>query len=284
MSAHLLSTALHRAGITATVLAGHQQGLVTDATFMWARVERLDAAPLRQALDQHQVVIIPGGQAADQHGRPTWLGKNSSDLSAVLVAAALGAERCEVHSDVDGIYSADPNAVNGARLLSEVAYDVAALMSLYGAKVLHRRSVRTAKQHGITLVCRHNRAPFPSGTVIGSTGAPTASVVLNTKSTVLAYDTTAQANRAHSVFHTEGIDTVRLEDGPHLIIVGGYLDIERCQRTHDLPRARALGIPVTEITGSRAITHIADEPEQARRLAQKLHDALPEPTVGIRAL
>ncbi|MDQ0404330.1 MULTISPECIES: aspartate kinase [unclassified Streptomyces] len=283
-SAHLLATSLHRAGVTATVLAGHQQGLVTDSTFMWAKVEQLDAEPLRRALAEHQVVIVPGGQAADRQGRPTWLGKNSSDLSAVLVAAALGAERCEIHSDVDGVYSADPNAVSGARLLPEVTHDTAALMSLYGAKVLHRRSVRTAKQHGITLVCRHNRAPFPSGTVIGSEGGPAVGVVLNTKSQVLAYDTAAQADLAHSVFHTEGIDTVRLEDGPHLVVVGGYLDIERFQRLHELPAGRALGIPVTEITGSRATTHIADDPEQARQLAQKLHDALPGPTTGIRAL
>ncbi|MFI7344766.1 aspartate kinase [Streptomyces sp. NPDC049936] len=283
-SAHLLATALHREGVTATVLAGHQQGLVTDSTFMWAKVEQLDAAPLRRALTEHQVVIVPGGQAADRQGRPTWLGKNSSDLSAVLVAAALGAERCEIHSDVDGVYSADPNAVSGARLLPEVTHDTAALMSLYGAKVLHRRSVRTAKQHGITLVCRHNRAPFPSGTVIGSEGGPATGVVLNTKSQVLAYDTAAQADLAHSVFHAEGVDTVRLEDGPHLVVVGGYLDIEHFQRAHQLPAGRVLGIPVTEITGSRATTHIADDAEQAHRLAQKLHDALPGPSTGIRAL
>ncbi|MFB7497688.1 aspartate kinase [Streptomyces sp. NPDC056161] len=287
VSAHLLAAALHRVGLTATVLAGHQQGLVTDSTFMWAKVARLDAEPLRRAFDEHQVVIVPGGQAADAQGRPTWLGKNSSDLSAVLVAAALGADRVEIHSDVDGIYSADPNAVTGARLLPEVTYDTASLMSLYGAKVLHRRSVRTAKQHGIVLVCRHNRAPFPSGTVIGGDGAPAAGVVANTRSEVLAYDTAAAADLAHSVFHAEGIDTVRLEDGPHLVVVGGYLDVGRFQRMHDLPEARIVGIPVTEIIGSRATTHLAADAEQARQLAQKLHEALPEPlepAAGLRAL
>ncbi|GAA0917348.1 aspartate kinase [Streptomyces thermoalcalitolerans] len=282
VSAHLLATALHRVGLTATVLAGHQQGLVTDSTFMWAKVKHLDPQPLRRALDDHQVVIVPGGQAADAQGRPTWLGKNSSDLSAVLVAAALGADRVEIHSDVDGIYSADPNVVNGARLLPEVTYDTAALMSLYGAKVLHRRSVRTAKQHGITLVCRHNRPPFPAGTVISGKGAPAAGVVANTRSKVLAYATAAEADLAHSVFHAEGIDTVRIEDGPHLVVVGGYLDIDRFQRVHGLPQARVVGIPVTEITGSRATTHIADDAEQARQLAQKLHDALPEPEPAVR--
>lgn len=284
ISAHLLAAALHRGGVTATVLAGHQQGLATESTFMWAKVDHLDAAPLLRAFDEHQVVVVPGGQAADLQGRPTWLGKNSSDLSAVFVAAMLGADRCEIHSDVDGVYSADPNAISGAHLLPEVTYGAAALMSLYGAKVLHRRSVRTAKRHGITLVCRHNRAPFPTGTVISTVGAPATSVVLNTKSRVLAYRTATQADHAHSVFHTEGIDTVRLEDGPHLAIIGGYLDIDHFHRAHSLPRAHVLGIPVTEITGSQAITYIAPGLQQAQELAQKLHDALPTLTAGIRAL
>lgn len=284
VSSHLLAAALHRVGLTATVLAGHQQGLVTDSTFMWAKVERSDAEVLRRAFEEHQVVIVPGGQAADARGRPTWLGKNSSDLSAVLVAAALGADRVEIHSDVDGVYSADPNVVADARLIPEITHDTAALMSLYGAKVLHRRSVRTAKQHGITLICRHNRAPFASGTVISGKGAPAAGVVANTRSKVLAYGTETDADRAHSVFHSEGVDTVRLEDGPHLAVVGGYLDIDHFQQVHQLPHAREVGVLVTEINGSRATTHIADDAEHARALARKLHDALPVATPALHAL
>ncbi|WP_446047175.1 amino acid kinase family protein [Streptomyces olivaceus] len=284
VSAHLLAAALHREGLSATVLAGHQQGLVTDSTFMWAKVEQSDAEPLHRAFEEHQVVIVPGGQAADAQGRPTWLGKNSSDLSAVLVAAALGSDRVEIHSDVDGIYSADPNVVAGARLIPEMTYDTASLMSLYGAKVLHRRSVRTAQQHGITLICRHNKAPFASGTVISGEGAPAAGIVANTRSRVLSYATDVDADRAHSVFHSEGIDTVRLEDGPHLAVVGGYLDIDHFQQTHGLPHTRDVGVLVTEITGSRATTYIADDAEQARALARKLHDALPEPAAGLHVL
>ncbi|CAL9423699.1 amino acid kinase family protein [Streptomyces sp. enrichment culture] len=284
VSAHLLAAALHRAGVTAAVLAGHQQGLVTDSTFMWAKVERSDAEPLRRAFEEHQVVIVPGGQAADAQGRPTWLGKNSSDLSAVLVAAALGIDRVEIHSDVDGIYSADPNVVADARLIPEITYDTAALMSLYGAKVLHRRSVRTAQQHGITLICRHNKAPFASGTVISAEGAPATGVVANTRSTVLAYATETDADRAHSVFHSEGVDTVRLEDGPHLAVVGGYLDIDHFQQVHQLPRARDMGVLVAEITGSRATTHIAADADQARALARKLHADLPAPAPKLHAL
>src|SRR5690606_21059595 len=74
VSAHLLASALHRRGMTATVLAGHQQGRRTDATFARARLARLGPGPLRQALAAHQLVLVPGGQAADEQGRPTWLG------------------------------------------------------------------------------------------------------------------------------------------------------------------------------------------------------------------
>ncbi len=284
VSAHLLTTALHQRGLKATVLAGHQLGLTTDSTYMWAKVRDLDPRPLRQALEDHDIVVVPGGQAADSEGRPTWLGKNSSDLSAVLVAAAVGADRCEIHSDVDGVYSADPNLVTGVRLLREMAYDAASLMSLHGAKVLHRRAVRTAKKHGITLVCRRNRAPYEEGTVIGPEGAPAAAVILNRHSRVLAYADAADADRAHSIFHTQGVDTVRLEDGPHLALIGGYLDLDHFQRQHGLPESRPVGIPVAEITGSRVTTHIAADDIEAQELAQKLHDSLPVPREGIRAL
>lgn len=272
VSAHLLASALHRRGMTATVLAGHQQGLRTDATFARARLAHLDPGPLRQALAAHQIVLVPGGQAADEQGRPTWLGKNSSDLSAVLVAAAVGADTCEIHSDVDGVYSADPNQVTGTRLLREVTYDTAALLSAHGAKVLHARSVKAAKQYGITLVCRVNRPPFRTGTVIGPEGAPVAGVVLNERSRVLAFATAEEADKAHSVFRSEGVETVRLEGGAHIAVIGGYLDLEGFLDQHGLPRPQLLGIPVTQIQGSQVTTHIAEDAAAARQLAQRLHD------------
>ncbi|MFJ8674254.1 aspartate kinase [Streptomyces sp. NPDC093589] len=276
VSAHLLTAAMHRLGRPATVLAGHQIGFTTDETFMWARLEHIDPAPLREALAGHRVVVVPGGQAVDRQGRPTWLGKNSSDLSAVAAAVALGAGHCEIHSDVEGIYSSDPNKVTGTRLLERVSYDDAAAMSRQGAKVLHHRAVRLAEEHDVTIVCRHNRAPFLRGTVIG-TGAPADAVVLNLRSLVLGYPDGSAADRAYRAFRSDGVDVIRLEDGPRVAVIGGYVDQDEAQRRHGIACGHVVGIPVTEIKDSRATVHVAADEGEAVRLAQKLHDNLPAP-------
>ena len=147
-------------------------------------------------------------------------------------------------------------------------------MARYGARVLHRPCVRAAEEHGVTLVRRRNRAPYQAGTLIGDTGVRAAAVVLNTESRVLGYRTDAQADHAHGVLGTEGVDTVRLTGGPHLAVIGGHRDLDRLHRVDDLPEAEILGVPVTEITGTRATTRIAHDPEEAVRLAQRLHDTL----------
>ncbi|MFE9256105.1 aspartate kinase [Streptomyces sp. NPDC006879] len=280
IGAQLLATALHRGGRRATVLAGHQLGLLTDSAFMWARLEHTDPGPLRAALADHDIVVVPGGQAADAQGRPTWLGKNSSDLSAVAIAAAVGAPRCEIHSDVDGIYSTDPHLVSGTRLLKEVSYNIAALMSLYGAKVLHRRSVRLAQKHRVEIVCRLNRAPFTEGSVIGTRGASAAAVVLNQRSVALSYDSDAEADLAFAAFHAANIDTIRLTGGPLVAVVGGFVDLAEFQRRKGLIPGVYAGVPVTALRGSKVATHLAASEDEALHLAQRLHDELHHPGAG----
>ncbi|MEU2717342.1 aspartate kinase [Streptomyces sp. NPDC007205] len=277
VGAQLLATALHRTGRSATVLAGHQLGLTTDSSFMWARLEHTDPEPLRTAVRDHEVVVVPGGQAADQEGRPTWLGKNSSDLSAVAVAAAVGAHSCEIHSDVDGIYSSDPHLITGARLLGEVSYNTAALMSLYGAKVLHRRAVRLAQRNRIEIVCRYNRPPFPRGSVIGTAGSSVAAVVLNQRSAALRYATEELADQAYTVFHGANIDVVRLTSGPLVAVTGGFVDLPEFQRRNGLTPGEYAGIPVTAVRGSQVATRLAADEEDALHLTQRLHDYVNRP-------
>lgn len=98
--------------------------------------------------------------------------------------------------------------------------------------------------------------------------------MLNTESRVLGYRTDAQADHAHGVLGTEGVDTVRLTGGPQLAVIGGHRDLDRLHRADDLPEGEVLGVPVTEITGTRATTRIARDPEEAVRLARRLHGAL----------
>lgn len=280
LSAHLLATALHRTGRSATVLAGHQVGLTTNSSFLWARVTGTDPAPLLKALESHEIVVVPGGQAADAQGRPTWLGKNSSDLSALAVAAAVRSDTCEIHSDVDGIYTSDPHLVTGARLLPHVSYNMAALMSLHGARVLHRRAVQLALRHRIEIVLRYNRAPYTVGTRIGTGGDQMSAVVFNQRSAVLGYADDALADAAHHAFHLAGIGTVRQNGGPRVAVVGGYVDLEAVQRAYGVEPGRYLGVPVAEVRGSKVTAHLAESGEDALHLAQRLHDWMDFPTAA----
>ncbi|WP_326770463.1 aspartate kinase (plasmid) [Streptomyces sp. NBC_01591] len=272
VSAQLLAAALHRLGLSTTVLAGHETGFTTDETFMWARLERIDPEPLRRALASHEVVVVPGGQAADGRARPTWLGKNSSDLSAVAAAVALGAAQCEIHSDVEGIHSCDPNQVSGTRLLREVSYADATAMSRHGAKVLHHRAVRLAERHGIEIRCRHNKEPFTPGTVIGPGKSSASAVVLNLRSRVLEYPDDSTADLAHRAFRTDGVQSLRLTDGPRVAVIGGYADQRESQLRHGVDPGRTAGVPVTALHGGRGVVHTAGDEAAAVRLAQRLHD------------
>ncbi|MFJ6016540.1 aspartate kinase [Streptomyces sp. NPDC092952] len=276
VSAHLLAAALRRLGRSTTVLAGHENGFTTDRTFMWARLEQIGPEPLRRALAEHEVVVVPGGQAADGRARPTWLGKNSSDLSAVATAVALGATECEIHSDVAGIHSCDPNRVTDTRLLRDVSYGDAAAMSLHGAKVLHHRAVRLAERHGITIRCRHNQEPFLTGTVIGPGGPDASAVVLNLRSRVLDYPDRATADLAHQAFLADGVEALRPSDGDghRVAVIGGYVDPEETQLRHGVTPGRVNGVPVTVLREGSARLHTAEGEAAAVRLAQRLHDGL----------
>lgn len=281
VSAHLLATALHRRGREAAVLPGHRIGMTTERGARWARVRATDPAPLHAALAEYPVVVVPGGQAVDQRGRTTWLGKNSSDVTALALAGALGAPECEIHSDVDGVYSADPHLVRGAARLTDLTYDMAALLSRYGAKVLHRRAVAAARRHGTVIVCRGNRPPFPAGSRVGTTAAhrATAAVVVDVRSRVLRYPTGPTADQALRSFRGEGVEAIRLPGGHLVALIGGYVDEEALRLRHGLPRPHLAGVPVTVVRDRAVVTRLATGPDHAVALAQRLHDRIVAPAL-----
>ena len=180
VSAVLAVQAARAVGLRATGLPASENGIRTDSNFGRAHVLKTDPVPLRRALDRHDVVVVGGGQASDAHGRITMMGRNSSDLTAVLLAAALGREQCEIYSDVPGVYSFDPHREPAARLLEEVPYASAIALSWSGAKVLHHDAVRVAERANVRIECRGTAAMQEIGTVIGKGTAPKALAVMET--------------------------------------------------------------------------------------------------------
>src|ERR671936_1161209 len=150
----LLAMALHGLGLKARSLTGPQAGLRTDRGHTKARITRITPERARAALDAGEIVIVAGFQGLSDADDLTTLGRGGSDLTAVALAAALHADRCEIYTDVDGVYSADPNLVPEARRLARISYDEMLEMARLGAKALQARSVEFAKKFSVPVVVK----------------------------------------------------------------------------------------------------------------------------------
>ncbi len=156
----LLAMAIQRLGGRARSFTGAQIGMRTDTAHTRARIQSIDAARIFETLDAGTVAVIAGFQGIDEEGNVTTLGRGGSDTSAVAVAAALRADVCEIYTDVDGVYTTDPNLVPAARKLERISFDEMLEMASLGAKVLQIRSVKFAMQHGVPI---HVRSSFSEG-------------------------------------------------------------------------------------------------------------------------
>jgi len=151
ISVSLMAMCLEGMGIPAVSLGGWQVGLKTNSDYSNARIKGVGEERIRKELGRGKVVLVAGFQGINRSGDITTLGRGGSDTSAVAIASALYADRCQIFTDVDGIYSADPRKVKGARKLDEITYDEMLELAYLGAQVLHPRSVEMAKKHHMPL-------------------------------------------------------------------------------------------------------------------------------------
>jgi aspartate kinase len=161
----LLTMALQARGLKARSFTGPQVGMRTDRSHTQARITQIDADRVRRSLDAGEIAVVAGFQGLSDQDEITTLGRGGSDLTAVALAAALKADVCEIYTDVDGVYTADPNIVPDARKLARVAYDEMLELASLGAKVLQTRSVEFAKKYGVTVHVRSTFRPDP-GTLV----------------------------------------------------------------------------------------------------------------------
>jgi aspartate kinase len=166
VSIALLTMALQELGQSAVSMTGWQAGITTEEVHTKARITQIDPTPLRDALAKGKVVIVAGFQGISSDGQITTLGRGGSDTTAVALAAALQADRCEIYTDVDGVYTADPRIVSSARKLPYISYDEMLELATLGAGVLHPRAVECAKQHRVSLTVRSSFGT-EEGTMIG---------------------------------------------------------------------------------------------------------------------
>ena len=153
-SVALMCMALGELGYPCVSLNAHQVGMTTTSVHGNARFKKIKPDRLRRELDLKHIVIVTGFQGINRFDDITTLGRGGSDTTAVAIAAALHADRCEIYTDVDGVYTADPRVVKNARKLSEITYNEMLELASLGAKVLHNRSVEMAKKYNVELVVR----------------------------------------------------------------------------------------------------------------------------------
>ena len=161
----LMSMALNDLGCPAVSFTGNQVAITTDSSHTKARIKKIDTENIRQELDRGQVVVVAGFQGKDSRGNITTLGRGGSDTTAVALAAALGADECQIYTDVDGVYTTDPRVVDGARRLDKITFEEMLEMASLGSKVLQIRAVEFAGKYNVNLRVLHTFQDGP-GTLI----------------------------------------------------------------------------------------------------------------------
>ncbi len=167
ISCALCAMAINDLGHKAISLTGSQAGIVTDTTHTRARILDVRGDRIRQGLDEDRIVLVAGFQGVSTSRDVTTLGRGGSDTTAVAVAAALGADVCEIYTDVSGVFSADPRIVPNARKLPVLSFEEMLEMAASGAKVLQLRAVEYARTHGVRIHCRSSFEDGPGTFVVG---------------------------------------------------------------------------------------------------------------------
>jgi aspartate kinase len=167
VTAALTSIAIQSLGGKARSFLGHQLKVLTDSAFTKARIKAIDAERLRETLAEGTIAVVAGFQGVDEQGNITTLGRGGSDTSAVAVAAAISASACEIFTDVDGVYTTDPNICKTARKIERISYEEMLELASLGAKVLQIRSVEVAMKYGVPVHVRSSFSDAPGTWVVG---------------------------------------------------------------------------------------------------------------------
>lgn len=169
VSIALVAMAIHELGYEAISFTGPQVGIITDSSFSKARIRHVNTDRIMQALREGKIVVVAGFQGVTMDGHITTLGRGGSDTTAVALAAALGASVCDIFTDVDGVYTADPRIVKDARRIDVISYEEMLELASLGAKVLHSRSVELARKFNVPLRVRSTFSDGEGTKVIGET-------------------------------------------------------------------------------------------------------------------
>ena len=262
VSIALLAMAIEARGRRAVSFTGPQVGIVTDGVHSKAKIVAVEADCVRDAIEQGQIVIVAGFQGTTPDGAITTLGRGGSDTTAVAIAAGIDADVCDIYTDVDGVYSADPRIVSRARKISRISYEEMLEMAASGAGVLGMRSVEFARNHGVVIHCRSSFSDEP-GTIVkeedGSMeGAIVSGVTHDTsEAKITMRGVPDKPGVAAEVFSALAAENINVDMIIQNISEQGTTDISFTAPKTDMPRARKVIDAVAASIGAR--TWLVDE-------------------------
>jgi aspartate kinase len=264
VSVALMAMAIESLGVPAISFTGAQIGLVTDSFHTKARIRNISTERMAQALDEGKIVIVAGFQGVDENYNITTLGRGGSDTTAVALAAVLGADGCEIYTDVDGVYTTDPRIVPDARKIERISYDEMLELASLGAGVMHSRSIEFAKKYGVPIHVRSSFSDAPGTWIVDELAARrlgvavTGAALAKDEARITILGVPDRPGVVHGIFRTIGASHIVVDMIVQNVSTGGTTEVSFTVDKGDLPETlRATEVAAREC-GASGVTHDAD--------------------------
>ncbi|KUP05915.1 aspartate kinase [Bacillus coahuilensis p1.1.43] len=254
----LLAMALQARGHQAISYTGWQAGIMTEAVPSNARIEDIQTEKIHSKLETEQIVIVAGFQGISADGEITTLGRGGSDTTAVALAAKLGADRCDIYTDVDGVYTSDPRVVGHARKLSTISYDEMLELANLGAGVLHPRAVEFAKNYHVELEVRSSMVA-DRGTMITEENAMEDQLIVKgiafekNVARITLFGLTEQSSGLGEIFSALALEQIDVDIIIHSQLEDGSMNLSFTVNSEDVEQATNLLVRKQEVLGFKEI-------------------------------
>jgi aspartate kinase len=255
----LMAMAIESLGYKAISMTGAQIGIKTDSTHTKARIHSISTDRMRRALDEGKIVIAAGFQGADEESNITTLGRGGSDTTAVALAAVLGADACEIYTDVDGVYTTDPRVLPEARRVKQVSYDEMLELASLGAGVMHSRSIEFAKKFSVPIHVRSSFSDIPGTMIVVDPEAPGQAVggatLVKNEARVTILGVPDRPGTSHAIFSKIAAKNISVDMIVQNIGSDAQADISFTVLRDDLPATLQAVAAAEEELGAEGHTH-----------------------------
>jgi aspartate kinase len=264
VSVALMAMAIQEMGVPSVSFTGAQVGIVTDSFHTKARIRNISTERMAQALAEGKIVIVAGFQGVDEHYNITTLGRGGSDTTAVALAAVLGANACEIYTDVDGVYTTDPRVVPEARKIDRISYDEMLELASLGAGVMHSRSIEFAKKFGVPIHVRSSFSDAPGTWIVGEADARrlgasvTGAALIKDEARVTVVGVPDRPGTVHELFRRIGRAKIVVDMIVQNVATEGATEVSFTVASGDLAETLRVAEEAARAIGARGVEHDPD--------------------------